>query len=87
MKYKWLGAFLFVAMIAGFTSCYHPYGYHGYSDYYYSYGRSHYYHGEHMRRDRGREHHRAVRPDSRGRYYYSNARTAKRSADRDRARW
>jgi hypothetical protein len=86
MKIKWLGAFLFVALIAGFGSCYRPYGYHGYSDYY-RYGRSHYGHGEHLRRVRGRARHYVVRPDSRRSYYTSNTRAAKRSSRRDRTRW
>ena len=63
MKNKWLGVIVFVAMIAGFGSCYRPYGYHhGYSDYY-AYGRAYYGHGEYLRRDRGRARYRLVRPD------------------------
>ncbi len=89
MKNKWLGVIVFVAMIAGFGSCYRPYGYHhGYSDYY-AYGRAYYGHGEYLRRDRGRARHRLVRPDSRYGRYSSRARTARRPTgrDRDRDRW
>jgi hypothetical protein len=69
MKNRWLRMFLFIAVIWGFASCYRPYGHRGYFDYYH-YGRSHYRHGEHVRRVRGRAHHRVTARELRRDYHY-----------------
>lgn len=48
MKHKWVWVLLLVAMLAGISACYRPYGHRGYyySDYYH-HGRSYHHHSHH----------------------------------------